>query len=334
VVVVGRNEGKRLRRCLASLEGARSPKVYVDSGSTDGSVEVAHSMGWNVVELDSSRPFSAARARNVGFEHVLSRSPAIEFVQFVDGDSELVKGWLERAARELDRRPSVGVVCGSLRELRADASVYNRLCDMEWGRELGQVQSCGGICMVRAEAFRAVNGFTASMIAGEEAELCLRLRALGWKIVRLDEEMALHDAAMTRFLQWWRRSVRNGYAYTEGMVMHGRGGERHYVRQCASTWFWGVVLPVIVFALWWPTEGMSLLLFGAYPLLVIKVALNSRGRAERWRHAWLYGAFCVLAKLPQALGQACCFWDRCLGRRSRLIEHKTPMLSSSAEQDG
>src|SRR5438128_11766742 len=83
VVVIGRNEGERLRRCLQSLGDRRSAAVYVDSGSTDGSAALAKSIGVEVVELDSSRPFTAARGRNAGFDRALELHPHAEFVQFV-----------------------------------------------------------------------------------------------------------------------------------------------------------------------------------------------------------------------------------------------------------
>ena len=54
VVVIGRNEGERLRRCLESLGPHLAATVYVDSGSADGSVALARSLGAETVELDES----------------------------------------------------------------------------------------------------------------------------------------------------------------------------------------------------------------------------------------------------------------------------------------
>ena len=63
-VVIGRNEAERLRHCLNSLLGGGLTIVYVDSDSVDGSAALARSLGAEVVQLDLSRPFTAARARN------------------------------------------------------------------------------------------------------------------------------------------------------------------------------------------------------------------------------------------------------------------------------
>ena len=65
-VVMGRNDGERLKLCIDSLSVA-ARIVYVDSGSTDGSVDWARAHGADVVELDSAVAFTAARARNSGF---------------------------------------------------------------------------------------------------------------------------------------------------------------------------------------------------------------------------------------------------------------------------
>jgi len=75
VVIVGRNEGDRLRRCLASLLSRASLLVYVDSGSSDNSLALAAQMGAQVLELDCTIPFTAARARNAGFAKLRELEP-------------------------------------------------------------------------------------------------------------------------------------------------------------------------------------------------------------------------------------------------------------------
>lgn len=221
VVVIGRNEGERLRLCLDSVRHLASLIVYVDSGSTDHSRSMAARMGASVIELDLSSPFTAARARNQGAFHLLEQRPAIEYVLFVDGDCEVVPGWPEAGTRFLRDHPGCAVVCGRRRERFPRQTIYNRLCDQEWDTPIGETRQCGGDAMMRAHAFTSVNGYRDAMIAGEEPELCVRLRQKGWSIHRLDHEMTLHDAAITRFGQWWKRSMRAGHAYAEGAWLHG-----------------------------------------------------------------------------------------------------------------
>jgi hypothetical protein len=209
VVVIGRNEGERLRACLESLAGRRI--VYVDSASTDGSVALARSLGAETVELDMSLPFSAARARNAGWKRLREADPDARWIQFVDGDCVVQGGWLEAGTAFLRDNPSYAAVSGRLRERFPERSLYNALCDLEWDAPVGDADAVGGIALYRLEAFEAVGGFDPTVVAGEEPELCLRLRKKGWKIRKLPDPMALHDADMKKFRQWWKRMVRGGY---------------------------------------------------------------------------------------------------------------------------
>ena len=243
VVVIGRNEGERLRRCLMSLPRAGAI-VYVDSGSTDGSVQLARHLGADVIELDMRVPFTAARARNAGFRRLREISPDIEYVQFVDGDCELIDGWLEDAISFLNAHADVGAVCGRRRERYPERSIYNWLCDREWDGPVGDVRDCGGDVMMRADALEAVGGYRDDLIAGEEPELCVRLRAADWRIWRLDRQMTLHDAAMTRFGQWWRRALRGGYAFAQGAYLHGSIARTLLLWESRRAWLWGIWLPL------------------------------------------------------------------------------------------
>ena len=326
VVAIGRNEGERLRRCLESVTGGAGTVVYVDSGSTDGSVPLARSMQVAVVELDLSVPFTAARARQEGLTELLRLNPAAEFVQFVDGDCEVAPGWLERARAELEARWDLAVVCGRRRERFPTASVYNRLCDMEWDTPVGPADSCGGDALMRVAALREVGGYRASLIAGEEPELCLRLRAAGWGVLRADAEMTLHDAAMTHFGQWRRRAMRAGHAFAEVSWLHRSSPLRIWARETRSNWFWGLMLPALALALAYWTSGLSLLLLLVYPMLGLRIYIRRRREADRKAAVW-YAAACVVGKFAQVVGQMTYHYHRLLSRPSPLIEYKRPSQS-------
>jgi GT2 family glycosyltransferase len=322
-VVIGRNEGEHLARCLRSLAGCAEPIVYVDSGSRDRSVALARECGAEVVELDRSTPFTAARARNAGFRRLGELTLQLELVQFVDGDCEVQPGWIDAAHAYLDVHPDVVVVCGRRRELTPDASPYNRLVDLEWDTPTGESDACGGDAMVRVTAFRAVGGFDAELIAGEEPELCYRLRRAGGRIVRLDCEMTLHDAVMFRFGQWWRRSARAGHAYAECAYLHGREPARFRVREVASILAWGAAVPGIAIAGALATRGASLALLALYALLLARIYGRRRQRGDPGNEALLYAGATVLGKIAQLQGVAQFAWNRLVrGRRTSLIEYK------------
>lgn len=309
-----------MRRCFDSL--AREPAaavVYVDSGSSDGSVAMARALAIEVVELDMTIPFTAARARNEGFARLRALLPGLAYVQFIDGDCEIAPGWLATALAWLESQPAAAVACGRRRERHPRASVYNLLCDIEWDTPVGRTAACGGDALMRASAFAAVGGFCAEVIAGEEPELCVRLRRAGWSVWRLDAEMTTHDAAMTRFAQWWQRALRAGYAYAGGAALHGRLPERHGVRESMRIWAWALGLPVVAALLAAATGGWGALLLLLYPAQVVRLALRGpRSGPDNWRYAF----FVTLAKFPECLGQLKYLVERGAGRPARVIEYK------------
>jgi GT2 family glycosyltransferase len=323
-VVIGRNEGDRLRACLSSLSGGAGQVVYVDSGSTDGSVELARELGARVVDLDLSRPFTAARARNEGYRELKRVAPDAQFVQFVDGDCSVAGGWLEQAASFLEANPEFGVACGRRREKHPEQSVYNAVCDVEWDTPIGEARACGGDAMMRCSAFDAVEGFDASLIAGEEPELCVRLRAAGWKIMRLPAEMTAHDAAIYRLGQWWKRTVRSGYAYAQGAHMHGRPPERHCVEPLRRIVMWTCALPATVLVLWLPTGGLSAFLLSAYGVSFARTFAATLRRGHDTKTSVAYALSCTVGRFAELQGVGRFLRDRWVGRQSKLIEYKVP----------
>jgi cellulose synthase/poly-beta-1,6-N-acetylglucosamine synthase-like glycosyltransferase len=318
VVAIGRNEGDRLRRCLQSVP-AGTRVVFVDSGSTDGSDRWAAEFGAELVRLDLSTPFTAARARNAGFRRLLQLQPNLPWVQFVDGDCELASGWLTVAAAFMHSNSKVAVVFGQLRERNPHRSVYNQLCDWEWDGPAGDARVCGGNAMIRTAALKGVGGYRDSMIAGEEPELCVRLRAAGWRIVRVDAEMALHDAAMTRFQQWWRRTLRSGYAFAEGAYLHGAPPERHWVWESRRAWIWGFWLPIICVAAGLTLSPWGWISFAIFPAQMARQTMSGPGN---WRERKTKAFFQLIARFPEAMGQLQFLRDRLLNRKTTLIEHK------------
>jgi glycosyltransferase involved in cell wall biosynthesis len=323
--VIGRNEGSRLVRCLDSVACGSHPIVYVDSGSTDGSCEVARDRNVEVVELDISIPFTAARARNAGFERLRHKYPQVEYVQFIDGDCEVVSGWLEAAAERLDNNLDVAAVCGWRRERYPERSIYNRICDVEWRiGSVGEILSFGGDAMIRADALAAVSGFNPTVIAGEEPELCVRLRQRGGKILRLDAEMTLHDADMHRLSQWWVRAKRCGHAYAQGFYLHGVSDEGMYVKELRSTWLWGAIVPLAALALVFPTGGIALLAFGRYPLSALRTIYQARKRGFAWADSIAWGLSCAVSAFPQVFGAIKFHHDHLYNKQHKIIEYKAP----------
>jgi GT2 family glycosyltransferase len=323
IVVIGRNEGERLRSCLSTVVNQVKTVVYVDSGSIDGSPQYAASVNCHVVELDPTLPFSASRARNEGYARLMEQAPNIAFVQFLDGDCDLADGWLEQGLAALNQRQDVGIVCGHVRELYPEATVYNKVCDLEWQQTPGEIRSSGGRFIIRSEIFQAVGGFRPDVIAAEDDEFCVRVKRLGWKILQVDAEMARHDVAMNHFSQWWRRSKRTGHAFGQVSALYGRSEERYFVRDCQRIWLWALALPVLALCLAPFTHGISILvLLCAYLLQMANVFRAGLKRGWAVRDALVYCFFTVLFKFPALIGLLEYHWRHWRGHTFSIIEYK------------
>jgi len=330
LVVIGRNEGERLARCLASVRGVPK-RVYVDSGSSDGSVSLARGEGFAIVELTMPPPFTAARARNAGLAQLLASDPDLEFVQMVDGDCEVQPRWIESALAVLRGDPGLALVLGRRRERYPQQSIYNALCDEEWNVPVGDAMGCGGDALFRVAALRQVDFYNAAMIAGEDSELSMRLRKRGWRLRRIDSEMTLHDASITSFWQWWNRARRSGHAFSEMASLHPDAREPNWPHAVRSILIWGGAMPVLlavtillsvaIDSRWWIG---AVFVFLPWPLNIVRLVLRERQKGLDAKLAWASGILLMVGKLPQIQGLIVYYMDRFLGRASRLVEYKGP----------
>jgi len=298
-VVIGRNEGPHLERCLRSVLAVSSRAVYADSASTDESVRTAERLGVTVVQLPADGRLNAARGRNAGYKELRARFPECEVVQFLDGDCILQPEWVSRAVEFLQGQPDVAVVCGRRFEAHPEASIYNALCDQEWDTPVGEAVECGGDALVRCAALDEIGGYNPALLAGEEPEMCARLRAAGWRIWRIDAPMTEHDARIHSLKQWWRRTQRGGFGYAQVWSVTKGLPHRLYGRNLRSALVWAVALPLlIVLAAVLLRQPLILLLLPlAYGLQLLRIMRHSRGA-----HRLAKAALILLAKFPEAIG--------------------------------
>lgn len=327
VVVIGRNEGERLVRCLESVHAMRWPTdggpceiIYVDSDSDDGSPERAEELGARTIVIRPEFP-CAALGRNVGWRE--ARSP---FVLFLDGDTVLDPDFATRALEAMED-PSVAIVWGHRREIRPQASLYNRVLDLDWVYPPGPSEFCGGDAVMRRSVLEAVEGFDEGLIAGEEPELCQRIRQAGHSILHIDAPMTGHDLAMTRWSQYWRRAVRAGHAYAQ-VSERLRGSETPlWSRESRRNVVHGAILVALPAAAavaslasgsWWPVAGACLLLVALVLRTAWKVGWKSGDPTTRL----LYAIHSHLQQVPILWGQLTYRGDRARGERRSLIEYK------------
>ena len=315
VVVIGRNEGARLVASLASLQGVVSRIVYVDSGSTDGSLQVARDAGAQVVELDLSTPFTAARARNAGFDAL---DPVPEFVQFIDGDCIVAPDWIRSGVDALTLHYDIGIVTGWRAEIYPDASVYNGLVDFEWHRPAGDIEACGGDMMVRASVFQDVGGFNPHVIAAEDDEFCTRVRNASWRVHRLPMQMTQHDADMHRFGQWWQRAVRTGHGFAQVGALHSG----YFSTARKRVWFYGAFLPLVgvLGLIFWPWMLVPVALL--YAASYVRTVQGLLAEELMPRKALHQSVFLSLSKFPNLIGLLTYHLRVLRNRDMAIIEYK------------
>ena len=318
VVVIGRNEGERLARCLESLQSLDAEVIYVDSASTDGSAERAAALGARVIVVRPERP-CAAVGRNAGW-----RAAHGEFVLFLDGDTVLHPDFVPRALAEFDD-PDVAVVWGHRRESRPEQSIYVRVLDLDWIYPPGNSEFCGGDALFRRNVLERTGGFDQSLIAGEEPELCRRIRAPGYRIVHIDAPMTTHDLAIGSLRAYWQRAFRAGHAYAEVADRFAASSDPLWRRESRRNLLHGAALlayPPLLAA----TLTLNVLMPAALAALALFVLARSVRRCawktDSWSTRILYALHSHLQQIPILLGQLAYRRNRRHGARQRLIEYK------------
>jgi glycosyltransferase involved in cell wall biosynthesis len=322
IVIIGRNEGDRLASCLQSVDWMRAGAelIYVDSASADGSSQVASDFGAQVIVLHGGIQ-TAARARNAGWQRALA-----PYVLFLDGDTILNQDFPAAALKVLESEPSIAAVWGHRRELHPEQSLFNRVLDLDWIYPAGNTDYCGGDVVMKRSAIAEVEGYDPSLIAGEEPELCRRLRARGYHIVHIDFPMTRHDLNMMRFSQYWRRAVRAGHAYAEISDRFRRSADPMWLQEsnrnllCGSFWVGWLTVALMAGALrsLWIVVWLALL-----PLLSARSAWKVRYKApSQTMLLLLYGFHSHLQQIPILIGQLKYFLGRRLGEQPKQIEYK------------
>ena len=317
-VIIGRNEGERLVKALASVTPQVRRVVYVDSGSTDQSVLHAQDAGAMVVALDMTTPFTAARARNAGFAAIKEHGQLPDAVQFVDGDCAILPNWISAGSDHMSAHDDVALVVGQKSELNRDLTVFNQMSDVEWKRPAGDIDACSGNMMIRTSAFEEIGGFDPNVIAAEDDELCTRLRKASWRLVRIPVPMAQHDGGHMRFSQWWKRAERTGHGFAQVGHMHAD----YFVRERQRAWVYGCILPLLAIVGAFGSFIVPILVLGVYAMSYTRTmrGLEADGlpRGEAMRHA----VFLTLSKFPNVIGMIRYHWRRLNNAQMRIIEYK------------
>jgi glycosyltransferase involved in cell wall biosynthesis len=321
VVVIGRNEGARLLRCLNSVhccvsEGFDLELIYVDSASTDGSTDIAAKCGAKVIEVRPERP-SAALGRNAGW-----RIATGEYVLFLDGDTILQPEFISKAIREM-QDPSVAVVWGQRRELDPGQSVYIRVLDLDWIYPPGPSTFCGGDALMRRDILERLGGYDDTLIAGEEPELCRRIRKLKFEIRHIDIPMTKHDLGILSLGAYWKRAFRAGYAYSELAERFKNSNDPLWLKDSRRNLLHGTFLllsPLFLIAFMQSAELTVAMIVGGI-FFLLRTSMRCAWKTSDRATLFLYSIHSHFQQIPIFFGQISHRLDSRRGFRRGLIEY-------------
>ena len=308
-VVIGRNEASHLAESIASclqqgFDRDAIEIIYVDSGSTDGSSEIAQQAGVDRILQLGSTGASAARARNLGLTNVAS-----DFVQFVDADTTLSPGWVPDGLAALKADPGLAGAEGDLREVRPAANLYHAVCELDWPSTPGEVPYVSGNSLYRVQAIAEAKGFDPRMNLGEEPELGARLGRMNWRFVHLDRTMGHHDLDMNGFVDWLRRGHRSGLACAMVVRATGGWGQGFWHERMSRTLRQGVILVApwlfaIVALPISPVSSLAAIALGCTMIaaLTVRKVLSLSRDVLPLRTRIAFGFHAYLVKVPSSLG--------------------------------
>jgi len=192
VVIPCYNAGRLLERCISSIKNqAINPLevIVVDDGSTDDTARIASRLGVKVIKHTIHR--GVAAARNTGIKAARG-----DIIYFIDVDCELYSDSFQYLKEDLEDS-SIAGVCGQ----EASANI-NTSCDMlrillfrqSWGnRRMINPPFLWGLCMAfRKWVLLKAGGFCDFFRSnGEDVDISLRLRQLGYKLL-YDPRIKVH----------------------------------------------------------------------------------------------------------------------------------------------
>jgi glycosyltransferase involved in cell wall biosynthesis len=325
VVVIGKDEGERLKRCLASVRQMTEPAgglelIYVDSRSIDGSIQLAEQAGARVTILDAKRP-TAGAARNAGWH--MARAP---FILFLDGDCAVDPSFAVRALPEFNDARTAAVF-GRVTERHRETLLYDRMMEFDrFNPSPGPAPYCAGISIMRRSVLEAVDGFDPDLIACEEPDLCRRISKLDLLILRIDIPMAEHDLGMQQLSQYCRRAFRMGYGVAEVSSRYPKS-QTWDGRAAGVNSTWGAMLFVLLLLsatgiAYWHSWAPAIFTIGLSTAVALAIARKNRRKTNTRATCLLFGFFWVLKQLPSLFGGMAFRIDKLRGRKRGWITCK------------
>lgn len=178
-----------IESALRAVSKVGGEVVLADSCSTDRTIELAMRFPVRIVQLANPSERCCGVGPQLGYQH-----SGGEFIYIIDGDMQLLDGFLEEALDILAQRPYVAGVGGRVVELNTESLEYvSREQRASVHRRSGSVDRLDGGGLYRRSAIEAAGYFSdRNLHSYEEYDLGVRLRALGWKLWRVPHGAVNH----------------------------------------------------------------------------------------------------------------------------------------------
>jgi len=220
ILIKALNEEALISNCLEAalveVQKVGGEVILVDSLSTDRTIEIAKRYPVRIIQFIRKEDCGCASAVQLGYQYAHG-----EYLYVLDGDMELQPDFLSLALDYLESNPDVAGVAGKLLDTHIKTADDKRRASKATAQQqIMEVPDLGGGGLYRRKAIESV-GYLAHrwLPAREEAELGARLRAAGWRLIRLPEIAVLHTGHSESNFQMLCRLWRNRRMHAYGMCL-------------------------------------------------------------------------------------------------------------------
>lgn len=280
IIIKTLNEAERLPATLESALAAAGPDgevIVADSGSTDGTVEIAQRHGVTLVQIAPSEQPSCGLGPQLGYQYSKG-----DYLCLMDGDMLLDPEFLGKAVAFLEANPDVGGVGGRVVEMNLENLEFARRMS-RGGAEYnaGPVDRLNGGGLYRREAVASVGYLSDRNLHGyEEFDLGVRMRQVGWGLHRLDTPFVQHFGYRMNAYALLLRRWRSKYLYGTGEVLRAATGKPH---------LWSLLRDIRELRLW------AAVYAGALALALILLLVPNKALAVLFCLAAIAGVIAVMS---------------------------------------
>jgi glycosyltransferase involved in cell wall biosynthesis len=230
VIIKTYNEAAKIAACLRSVLAETDPAttevIVADSLSEDDTVKIASGFPVTVVQLRRAADRGCGSSGQLGFQYAGGKR-----VLLLDGDMELVPGFLAAANAALDADPRLAGVAGIIVDKVLTLEFQRRARNVPPASRPGEHDYLAGGGLFRMEALKDAGYLTdRNLHACEELELGLRLSDRGWRLRRLDRPSVHHYGHATPPLHLLFARWRTKYVFGQGELVRAKLGTRHAAR--------------------------------------------------------------------------------------------------------